>query len=268
LVTALDADFAKNLTARARSAFLANRRMATLGGAAVAATLMALLFLWSRDPDYAVLYAGLDGAQGGRALAELQKLNIPYTISEGGRVILVPAALLGQARLQLAARGVPKTDSDAWGLLDNEALGVSPFIEQVHYVRGLEANLAHTVGELDGVLSAQVTLALPKRTGFLADEPKPSASVLLRLAPGARMSGAQVAGVGGADRVERAGLGARQCHDRRSGRQGPQRAGGRGAAGDSGAARHRRADQYPLRPADRRSADAGAGPGQFPRLRR
>jgi flagellar M-ring protein FliF len=171
--------------------------MATLGGAAVAATLVALLFLWSRDPDYSVLYAGLSGAQGGRALAELQKLNIPYNISEGGRVILVPTPMLGQARLQLAARGVPKTDSDAWGLLDNEALGVSPFIEQVHYVRGLEANLAHTVGELDGVLSAQVTLAMPKRTGFLADEPKPSASVLLRLAPGARMSSAQVAGVVG-----------------------------------------------------------------------
>ncbi len=196
-MTVLDADFAKNIGARARSAFMANRRMAVLGGAAVAATFVALMVLWSRDPDYSVLYAGLSGEQGGHAIAELQKLNISYRITEGGRVILVPTGQLGQARLQLAARGVPKTDSDAWGLLDNEALGVSPFVEQVHYVRGLEANLSHTVGELDGVLSAQVTLAMPKRTGFLADEPKPSASVLLRLAPGARMSGAQVAGVVG-----------------------------------------------------------------------
>ena len=67
----------------------------------------------------------------------------------------------------------------------------------MHYVRGLKANFSHTVGELDGVLSAQVTLAMPKRTGFLADKPKPRASVLLRFAPGARMSGAQVAGVVG-----------------------------------------------------------------------
>lgn len=196
-MTVLDADFAKNIGARARSTFLANRRVAILGGAAVAATFVALMVLWSRDPDYSVLYAGLSGEQGGRALAELQKLNIPYRITEGGRVIMVPSGQLGQARLQLAARGVPKTDSDSWGLLDNETLGVSPFVEQVHYVRGLEANLSHTVGELDGVLSAQVTLAMPKRTGFLADEPKPSASVLLRLAPGARMSSAQVAGVVG-----------------------------------------------------------------------
>ena len=193
----LDADFAKSIGTRARSAVLANRRVAAIVAAALAATFVALIFLWSRDPAYSVLYAGLSGEQGGRALAELQKLNIPYQISEGGRVILVPSGQLGQARLQLAARGVPKSDGDNWGLLDNEALGVSPFVEQVHYVRGLEANLSHTVGGLDGVLSAQVTLAMPKRTGFLADEPKPSASVLLRMAPGARMSGAQVAGVVG-----------------------------------------------------------------------
>ena len=182
-MTVLDADFAKSIGARARSAFLANRRVAVLGGAALAATFVALILLWSRDPDYSVLYAGLSGEQGGHALAELQKLNIPYQITEGGRVILVPSGQLGQARLQLAAHGVPKADGDDWGLLDNEALGVSPFVEQVHYVRGLEANLSHTVGGLDGVLSAQVTLAMPKRTGFLADEPKPSASVLLRWRP-------------------------------------------------------------------------------------
>ena len=57
-----------------------------------------------------MLYAGLSGEQGGRAIAELQKLNIPYRITEGGRVITVPTGQLGQARLPLAARGVPKTE--------------------------------------------------------------------------------------------------------------------------------------------------------------
>jgi flagellar M-ring protein FliF len=196
-VTALDADFAKNLTARARSAMIANPRVATVAIGAIAATAVVAVFLWSRDPAYSVLYAGLSGEEGGRAIAELQKLNIPYQITEGGRVIMVPSGELGQARLALAARGVPKQGGDDWGLLDNESLGVSPFVEQVHYNRGLEATLSHTVGEVEGVLSAQVALALPKRTGFISDEPKPSASVLLRLAPGAHLSAAQVAGVVG-----------------------------------------------------------------------
>ena len=144
-----------------------------------------------------MLYAGLSGEEGGRAIAELQKLNIAYRITEGGRVIEVPAAEVGRARLQLAARGVAKKDADEWALLDNESLGVSPFVEQVHYVRGIEMALSRTVGEVDGVVSAKVTLALPKETSFLGDSPKPSGSVLVRLRPGTTLTGAQVTGIVG-----------------------------------------------------------------------
>jgi flagellar M-ring protein FliF len=149
------------------------------------------------DSSYSVLYAGLSGEEGGRTISELQKLAIPYRITEGGRVILVPAGDVGRARLQLAARGVPKQDGDHWALLDNESLGVSPFVEQVHYVRAVETSLARTVRDVDGVVSATVKLALPKQTDFLADAPKPSAAVMIRLRPGVQLTTAQIDGLAG-----------------------------------------------------------------------
>lgn len=187
----------KTVASRLAPALAGNARFAFIGAAAVALTLIGILLLWSSSSNYAVLYAGLSGEEGGRAIAELQKLAIPYRISEGGRVIMVPTEDVGRARLQLAARGVPKQGNDEWSLLDNESLGVSPFVEQVHYVRGVEAALSHTIGEVDGVLSAKVTLALPKQTDFLADAPKPSASVMVRLRPGLTLSSAQVRGIVG-----------------------------------------------------------------------
>jgi flagellar M-ring protein FliF len=177
---------------------LGNRpRAAIIGGGAVAVTMVVVAVLWLWGSSYAVLYAGLSGEDGGRAIAELQKLNIPFRIAEGGRVIEVPASEVGRARLQLAARGIAKKDGDEWAILDNESLGVSPFVEQVHYVRGVEAALSRTVGEVDGVVSAKVTLALPKQTDFLGDSPKPSGSVLVRLRPGTTLTGAQVTGIVG-----------------------------------------------------------------------
>ncbi|MGH7099147.1 MAG: flagellar basal-body MS-ring/collar protein FliF [Stellaceae bacterium] len=173
------------------------RRATLIAGAGLLAAILAVAILWSWDSPYSVLFAGLSGEEGGRALAELQKLSIPYRIAEGGRVILVPSAEVGRARLQLAARGVPKGDGAEWSLLDNERLGVSPFVEQVDYVRALETTLAHTIGRIDGVVSAQVRLALPRQTDFLASSPKPSASVMLSLRPGLQLSAAQVAGIAG-----------------------------------------------------------------------
>ena len=172
-------------------------RGALFAGAGLLVTILAVMILWSWDSSYSVLFAGLSGEEGGRALAELQKLNIPYRIAEGGRVILVPSADVGRARLQLAVRGVPKEDGDQWSLLDNERLGVSPFVEQVDYVRALETALARTIRRIDGVISAQVKLALPKQTDFLASSPKPSASVMLRLRPGLQLTAAQVDGIAG-----------------------------------------------------------------------
>ena len=168
-----------------------------LAAAALGLTVLGLVVLWSWGSGYSVLYAGLSSDEGGRTLAELQKLNIAYRITEGGRVILVPTSDVGRARLQLAARGVPKQDGDEWAILDNESLGVSPFVEQVHYVRGVESALARTVREVDGVVSAKVSLAMPKDTDFLGNTPKPSASVLLRLRPGVELSSAQVDGIVG-----------------------------------------------------------------------
>ena len=172
-------------------------RTAAVAGAALVATVIITAILWSSDSSYSVLYAGLSGEEGGRTISELQKLVIPYRITEGGRVILVPAADVGRARLQLAARGVPKQDGDHWALLDNESLGVSPFVEQVHYVRAVETALARTVRDVDGVVSATVKLAVPKQTDFLADAPKPSAAVMIRLRPGVQLTAAQVDGLAG-----------------------------------------------------------------------
>src|SRR5262249_15050187 len=87
--------------------------------------------------------------------------------------------------------------SDEWANLDNESLGVSPFVQQVHYTRGIEAAMSRTIREVDGVASAKVTLALPKQSSFLGDAPKASASVMIRLRPGVQLTGAQVDGIVG-----------------------------------------------------------------------
>jgi flagellar M-ring protein FliF len=196
-VAFLDAINAQSVLDRLRGTLGERPRPVVIAGAAAAVAILVAGALWLWSSNYAVLYAGLSGEEGGRALAELQKLNIPYQITEGGRVIEVPASEVGRARLQLAARGVIKHDGDEWAVLDSQSLGVSPFVEQVHYARGIEAALSRTVGQVDGVSSAKVTLALPKQSDFLGNQPKPSASVMVRLRPGVTLSGAQVAGIVG-----------------------------------------------------------------------
>ena len=171
------------------------RQPIILTGAALMLAVAVLAVLWLGHSSYTVLYSGLAADEGGRIIDELQKSNIPYRVEDGGAEILVPDTLAGRTRLMLAARGMPKQNSDVWSLFDNEALGVSPFVEQAHYMRGREASLAKTIEDVNGVAAARVTLAVPQRTAFLENQPKPSASVMVRLEPGVSLSGAQIAGI-------------------------------------------------------------------------
>lgn len=172
-----------------------NRRLGALAVlAAVAAILIATLFM-SGNPTYKVLYTNLSDRDGGQVIAELQKLNVPYHISDGGAVISVPAANVYATRMKLAADGLPKGAGVGFDLLDHEPMGTSDFVEHVNYQRALEGSLERTIASLGSVEGAKVHLAMPKPSVFLSQQEKPTASVMLELYPGRALSAAQVAGI-------------------------------------------------------------------------
>ncbi|MHB1667274.1 MAG: flagellar basal-body MS-ring/collar protein FliF [Thiomonas sp.] len=172
-----------------------NQRFALLAGLAALVALIVAILLWSRSQGYEVLYTNLSERDGGAVIAELQKLNIRYKITDGGGVIQVPSDQVYATRMKLAASGLPKGAGVGFEVLDNEPMGTSQFVEQINYQRALQGSLARTIESLSAVESATVHLAIPKPSVFLSQEEKPSASVLLKLYPGRVLSGAQVAGI-------------------------------------------------------------------------
>ena len=87
---------------------------ALIAGAALTAAIILTAILWSSGSSFTVLYAGLSAEEGGRTIAELQKLNIPFTIGEGGRVIATaPARVTGSFRSGHTEIGVDQARSNA-----------------------------------------------------------------------------------------------------------------------------------------------------------
>lgn len=169
-----------------------------LAGAAAIALALALVvgtLLWTRAPEYAVLFANLEERDGGAIVTALQQRNIPYSIGSGGGAIMVPSDRVHDVRLQLAAEGLPKGGLVGFEVMENQRLGVSQFLEQVNYQRALEGELSRTVRSISSVAGARVHLAIPKQSGFLRDEQRPSASVMVSLYPGRVLDESQIAGI-------------------------------------------------------------------------
>jgi flagellar M-ring protein FliF len=164
-------------------------------GIAAALGVIVAVWLWTQQPDYRVLFSNFSDRDGGAIVASLNQLNIPYKFAEGGGAILVPSNQVYDARLKLAAQGLPKGGNVGFEIMENQKLGVSQFLEQVNYQRALEGELASSIQSLAAVQAARVHLALPKASVFMRDQQKPTASVLLNLSPGRSLDEQQVSAI-------------------------------------------------------------------------
>jgi len=171
------------------------KSMLLAGAAALVVALAAVAILWSRAPEYKVLFTNLDERDGGAIVTALTQMNVPYRFSDQGGALLVPADRVHETRLQLAGQGLPRGGSVGFELLDNARFGASQFSEQITWQRGLEGELARSIETMHHVQQARVHLAMPRQTLFVRDRQTPTASVLLNLYPGRTLTDTQVSSV-------------------------------------------------------------------------
>jgi len=155
-----------------------------------------LIVIYSRahKVEFVTLYSGLEADVAGTVIEKLKSSKVPYKISEGGKVILVPSDEAEEVRLQLAREGLPRSGV-GYEIFDKKTWGMTDFVEKINYKRALEGELARTIGELKEIESVRVHLVLPEERLFKQDKSEPSASVMLKLKPGYNLSSSQALGI-------------------------------------------------------------------------
>ena len=172
-----------------------SKKVLLSAGIAAVIAIMAVFWIWSQGPKYKVVFSNFNDKDGGAIVSVLEQQNIPYKLADGGASILVPAELVYQTRLKLAAMGLPRGGNVGFELLENQKFGVSQFVEQVNFQRALEGELERSIQSISGVEGARVHLAIPKTSVFVRDAQKPTASVLVKLMQGRTLDQNQVSAI-------------------------------------------------------------------------
>ena len=154
------------------------------------------LFMWAGDKTYRPLMTNLNPEDSSRIISFLRERNVPFKVSDGGKSISIQPEKVHDLRLELATLGLPESSTVGYELFDKLPLGTTTFVQQVNEKRAREGELMRTIITIDGVKRARVHLAIPKKSPFLEDQKKPSASVVLDLEMGTRLSEKQIYGIG------------------------------------------------------------------------
>lgn len=119
----------------------------------------------ANHPKMALLYGGLDAAQSGEVIAEIEKSGTAYEIR--GDAIWVDESQRDHLRMELAAQGLPATGTAGYELLDGmSGFGTTSQMFDAAYWRAKEGELARTALALPNVESARVHLAVETGRGY------------------------------------------------------------------------------------------------------
>lgn len=149
-----------------------------------------VLITWATQPTYSVAFSGLDEADAGSIVQQLQTSGINYKLQ--GTTILVESDKVYDVRLQMANAGLPKGGSSGYELLTQNTLGMTEFTQRVTYQRAIEGELERTIGSLDAVQGVRVHIVQPEKALLADDQAPTTASITIQERGGRKLDAGQI----------------------------------------------------------------------------
>ena len=160
--------------------------------AALTAVAAVVLFVGMRHPDMTTLYASVSDSEKSKIYEALKNMGMSVELDPATGEVLIPTNDYHQARISLAAQGLPEYASNGFEEIDSMPLGVSRSVETMKLKKLQENELARSISEISSVQAARVHLALPEKSVFIRNQTSPTASVFVTLKAGRQLDQTQV----------------------------------------------------------------------------
>ena len=143
-----------------------------------------VFFISFKEPPRTTLFASLPEHEKSRVIDVLRSNGIDVSIDRTTGEILVPSPEYYEAKMKLAAEGLPSSVPQGYDILEKIPMGTSRSVEFMKMKQTQEIELARSINEIANIIGARVHLAIPEKSVFVRDSSPPTASVFVKLADG------------------------------------------------------------------------------------
>jgi flagellar M-ring protein FliF len=128
---------------------------------------------------------------------ELEASGILFAVSGTGNSLTLKTSkeFINIAKIKLVTSEAATSQHVGWEIFEKSSLGTTNFENKVKYLRALEGELSRSLESLNGVLRANVKIAIPKDTIFTEKRGDTTASVMVSLKPGVFLTQKQIDGI-------------------------------------------------------------------------
>ena len=143
---------------------------------------------------YGVLVENVSPSSSAAIVSSLEQNNVPYKLRDE-TTILVPQDQVLKQRMFIASEGLIKDNRVGFEIFDQQAFGATSEDERIKKQRAMEGELARTIETLEPIRNARVHIAFPKDSVFTERQVPPTASVVLNIREGLKLTRKQIDGI-------------------------------------------------------------------------
>jgi flagellar M-ring protein FliF len=158
----------------------------------VVAIIGMVFFVVSQQPERTTLYASLPDSEKARVVDALTNAGVDVALDPTTGDVIVPVRDYHSSRMTLAAQGLPASIPDGYDSLSDIPMGSSRSVESVRLKQTQEIELARSISEIEGLVTARVHLAIPEKSVFARASTPPTGSVFVQMENGRSLSRQQV----------------------------------------------------------------------------
>ncbi|MBH43538.1 MAG: flagellar M-ring protein FliF [Rickettsiales bacterium] len=151
-----------------------------------------VFFLMFKESPRTTLFSSLPESEKSRVVEVLRNNGIDVSIDQSTGEVLVPSPEYYEAKMKLAAEGLPSSIPQGYDLLEEIPMGTSRSVEFMKMKQTQEIELSRSINQISNILGARVHLAIPEKSVFVRETAPPTASVFVKLADGRVLSKEQV----------------------------------------------------------------------------
>ena len=154
-----------------------------------------VFFISFKEPPSTTLFASLPEHEKSRVIDVLRSNGIDVSIDRTTGEILVPSPEYYEAKMKLAAEGLPSSVPQGYDILEKIPMGTSRSVEFMKMKQTQEIELARSINEIANIIGARVHLAIPEKSVFVRNQQPPTASVFVQLPYGRTLGASQVTAI-------------------------------------------------------------------------
>lgn len=143
---------------------------------------------------YSVLFRNINPADSAQIINQLESEGVKYKLADEG-TILVPTKDVYRQRIAVATLGLSDDRKRGFEIFDKQEFGATQEEQRVKFQRAIQGELSRTIESLEPIERATVYIALPKDSVFTERQTPPTASVVVKIRDGDKLSRKQIDGI-------------------------------------------------------------------------